>query len=109
MIAVPVSPELDPVIQPILRTKIMATLCAVNAVPNDKEMKFSRLRELVDCSEASLSKQLGVLEKEGYITRMREYGSSRAKDTVWVSLTEKGQQQYKNHVAALKTLLDQGC
>ncbi|MEJ5927507.1 transcriptional regulator [Corynebacterium sp. H128] len=102
-------PELDPIIQPLARTKIMATLHAVGAVPKHNEMKFARLRELLDVSDATLSKNLGELEKAGYISRFREYGSTRAKDTVWVSLTEAGARSYQEHVAALKKLLAEGC
>lgn len=87
----------------------MATLHAAGATEGRNEMKFSRLRELLEVSDATLSKNLGELEKAGYLSRFREYGSTRAKDTVWVSLTEKGARSYKSHVAALKELLDQGC
>ena len=50
------------------------------------------------------SKQLGALEQAGYVTRFREYGASRAKDSVWVALTEEGKAAFDGHLAALKDL-----
>ncbi|WCV10802.1 transcriptional regulator [Corynebacterium silvaticum] len=72
-------------------------------------MKFSKLQKLTCLSESSLSKQLNFLESVGYVRRFRDYGSSRSKDVVWVSLTEKGTLKYEEYVDALKQLLQSGC
>ena len=108
MIAVP-DPQLDPVIHPINRLRICAALKAGGATDGTvrKEMKFAHLRELTDLSGATLSKQLTALEEHGYITRFREYGSSRAKDTVWVTLTGAGLAAYDAHIEALRQLAGQ--
>lgn len=108
MIAVP-DPQLDPVIHPINRLRICAALKAGGATDGTvrKEMKFAHLRELTDLSDATLSKQLTALEEHGYITRFREYGSSRAKDTVWVTLTGAGLAAYDAHIEALRQLAGQ--
>lgn len=112
MIAVPdpqLNPQLDPVIHPINRLRICAALKAGGATEGDvrREMKFAHLRELTDLSDATLSKQLTALEEHGYITRFREYGSSRAKDTVWVTLTGAGLAAYDAHIEALRQLAGQ--
>nr|WP_230208537.1 transcriptional regulator [Corynebacterium bouchesdurhonense] len=112
MIAVPdpqLDPQLDPVIHPINRLRICAALKAGGATEGTvrKEMRFAHLRELTDLSDATLSKQLTVLEEHGYITRFREYGSSRAKDTVWVTLTGDGLAAYNAHLEALRQLAGQ--
>lgn len=106
---------LDPVIHPINRLRICTALQAAGATEGegvpDREMKFAVLRGLTELSDATLSKQLGVLESHAYITRHREYGSSRAKDIVWVSLTLAGRRALSGHVAALREiagLADQG-
>lgn len=108
VIAVP-DPQLDPVIHPINRLRICAALKAGGATDGTvrKEMKFAHLRELTDLSDATLSKQLTALEEHGYITRFREYGSSRAKDTVWVTLTGAGLAAYDAHIEALRQLAGQ--
>ena len=98
---------LDPVIHPLNRFKICATLNAFGATQGgevNREMKFAMLRDRTELSDASLSKQLGALEKAGYVTRFREYGSTRAKDTVWVTLTATGAQAFENHTAALREI-----
>ncbi|MHC2797947.1 transcriptional regulator [Corynebacterium hesseae] len=101
--------ELDPIIHPLNRFKICATLNAFGARQGgevNREMKFAVLRDRTELSDASLSKQLGVLEQAGYVTRFREYGTSRAKDSVWVALTEQGKIAFDGHLAALKDLAE---
>lgn len=97
---------IDPIIHPINRFKICATLNAYGAVDGDmrKEMKFSALRERVQISDATLSKQLSALEEAGYISRYRDYGSSRSKDTVWIMLTAKGKAAFEDHLATLREM-----
>ena len=98
--------ELDPIIHPLNRFKICATLAAFGAVEGEvrKEMKFSHLGAEVGLSDTALSKQLNNLQEAGYIDRFREYGSSRGKDTVWVMLTARGLQAYRGNLAALREL-----
>ena len=97
---------IDPVIHPLNRLKICAALRAAGATEGDvrREMRFARLREITELSDATLSKQLSALEEHGYITRFREYGSSRAKDTVWVTLTNAGLAAYRGHMDALRSI-----
>ena len=97
------SSELDPVIHPINRLRICATLYSAGAT-DGRQMKYSTLAELTELPADTLSKQLKHLEDRGYIIRAREYGSTRAKDTVWVTLTEAGTQAYVQHVEALKAM-----
>lgn len=97
----------DPAIHPLNRFKICATLNAFGATQGgevNREMKFAALRDRTELSDATLSKQLGALEQAGYVTRFREYGASRAKDSVWVALTEEGKAAFDGHLAALKDL-----
>ncbi len=89
---------LDPIIHPLNRFKICATLNAFGATQGgevNREMKFAMLRDRTELSDASLPKQLGALEEAGYVTRFREYGTSRAKDSVWVALTEQGKTRFR--------------
>ncbi|MCT1444144.1 MarR family transcriptional regulator [Corynebacterium sanguinis] len=98
--------QLDPVIHPVGRLKVCAALSAAGATEGDVryEMRFAHLREVTGLSDTTLSKQLSALEEHGYITRFREYGSTRAKDTVWVTLTRKGKEAFDGHVAALREI-----
>lgn len=99
------APELDPVIHPINRLRICATLYSAGAT-DGRQMKYSTLAELTELPADTLSKQLKHLEDRGYISRAREYGSTRAKDAVWVTLTEAGAQAYAQHVEALKAMTE---
>lgn len=103
-----VSPEFNSVIHPVNRLKICAALNAAGAVEGDLayEMRFASLRDAVDLSDASLSKQLKALEEAGYISRSREYGITRAKDVVWVALTQAGKQAFDAHLAALREIAE---
>ena len=96
----------NPVIHPINRLKICAALNAGGATEGEAryEMRFSTLRDATQLSDATLSKQLNALEEAGYVTRFREYGSTRAKDTVWVTLTKEGRAAFLSHVDALEAL-----
>lgn len=99
--------ELDPVIHPVNRLRICAALTsagAVDSLGSQRQMRFAALRDLVGLSDATLSKQLGVLESHGYVSRHREYGSSRARDTVWVVLTSAGNTALRTHLHALRTI-----
>lgn len=99
------APELDPVIHPINRLRICAALYSAGAT-DGRQMKYSTLAELTELPADTLSKQLKHLEDRGYISRAREYGSTRAKDAVWVTLTEAGAQAYVQHVEALKAMTE---
>ncbi|WP_010541805.1 transcriptional regulator [Dietzia alimentaria] len=101
---------IDPVIRPIDRLSICTVLDSAGATEDerraDTEMKFGVLRDLIGLSDAALTKQLGVLETHGYVRRVREYGSTRAKDKVWVSLTASGHRALRAHLAALRQIAD---
>ncbi|RNE49422.1 transcriptional regulator [Corynebacterium alimapuense] len=99
--------EIDPVLYPINRLRICTALKAAGATEGggvDREMKFTVLQELATLSDAELSEQLGELQSHGYITRHREYGSSRPKDTVWISLTAVGDAALTKHLSALRSI-----
>ena len=96
----------NPIIHPINRLKICAALNAAGAYEGEVryEMRFGTLRDATQLSDATLSKQLTALEEAGYITRFREYGSTRQKDTVWVTLTKEGRAAFLTHMDALEAL-----
>lgn len=98
--------QLDPVIHPLNRFKICAVLNAYGATEGavNQEMEFSSLAREVDLSPSALSKQLSALQEAEYVSRFREYGSTRGKDTVWVSLTTRGRAAFQKHLTALKDI-----
>lgn len=105
------APALNATIHPLPRLRICAALRGAGATETAErknEMRFSSLRDAAGLSDSALSKHLSALEQAGYITRFREYGSTRGKDTVWVTLTEAGTRAYEGHLAALRLIADGG-
>lgn len=104
---------LDPVIHPLPRLRICAALRRSGAVDvgrhsaPGKQMRFAELREALGMSDSALSKQLGALEQAGYLRRQRDYASMRARDVVWVCLTQEGLSAFEAHLETLRTIADQ--
>ncbi|PRQ11685.1 MarR family transcriptional regulator [Corynebacterium sp. 13CS0277] len=100
----PPTAAFDPAIHPIARLRICAALAAARATQYQRECKFQALIDATGLSASALSKNLSALEELGYVSRVREYGSTRAKDSVWVSLTPAGLRAFEAHMAALREL-----
>ncbi|AZA09598.1 transcriptional regulator [Corynebacterium pseudopelargi] len=96
--------QLDPLIHPIQRLAICATLYGAGAVEGLNEMRFSKLAEATALSPSALSKHLRALEEAGYLSKFREIGSTRADDVLWLQLSHAGRDAYKEHMAALEGL-----
>jgi DNA-binding MarR family transcriptional regulator len=89
--------ELDAVLQPPTRLKLMSMLTAVT------EAEFAVLREGLEVSDSVLSKQVTALADAGYV-RSRK-GVHLGRRTTWVALTSKGNAALRTHVAALRELI----
>lgn len=96
------APEFDPLFSSAEHLRICAALVGAKATEGriDQEMKESTLREHVEAS----GDDVATLSSAGYLDRHREFGTSRAKDTYWVSLTQLGLDAYCGHVGALREL-----
>lgn len=91
-------PELDPLIHPPARLQVMTTLSAVS------EAEFATLRAALEVSDSVLSKHLSALAEAGYV-RMRK-GVLAGRRTTWIALTTTGRKALREHVAALRRLID---
>lgn len=88
-------------------SRAVAALRHVGAVSRGRagrEMRFAGLRDQLELTNATLSKQLSALDSHGNVTRSRDYGSTRAQDVVWVALTEAGERALDVHLAALREI-----
>ncbi len=90
--------ELDEHLVAPARLKLATTLTAVS------EAEFATVREALDVSDSVLSKHLGALEEAGYVNRRK--GVHRGRRTTWISLTSRGRNALRAHVAALRALID---
>ncbi|MFC7487480.1 transcriptional regulator [Knoellia sp. CPCC 206453] len=91
-------PELDPLIHAPARLQAMTTLSAVS------EAEFSTLRAALEVSDSVLSKHLSALAEAGYV-RIRK-GVLAGRRTTWIALTATGRKALREHVAALRRLID---
>ena len=90
--------EFDPLIHAPARLQAMTTLSAVS------EAEFATLREALEVSDSVLSKHLAALAEAGYV-RLRK-GARDGRRTTWITLTKEGRKALRQHVAALRKLID---
>ncbi len=91
-------PELDPLIHPPARLQVVTTLSAVS------EAEFATLRTALEVSDSVLSKHISTLADAGYV-RSRK-GVRAGRRTTWIALTATGRHALREHVAALRQLID---
>jgi DNA-binding MarR family transcriptional regulator len=92
-------PGFDPLIHAPARLQLVAILSGVD------DMEFATVRELLQVSDSVLSKQVALLSEAGYVNLRKTAVMGRQR--TWLSLTKHGQNAYRRHVSALRTLLDQ--
>ncbi len=89
---------IDPVIHPPARLQLMSVLAAVS------EAEFLTLREALGVSDSLLSKHISALAGTGYVSSRKAVHQGRR--TTWVSLTDSGGRALREHVSALRALID---
>ena len=90
--------RLDPMIHPPARLQVVTTLSAVS------EAEFATLRDALEVSDSVLSKHVSALADAGYV-RSRK-GVQAGRRTTWIELTSVGREALREHVAALRLLID---
>ena len=90
--------ELDPLIHAPTRLQVLSTLSAVS------EAEFATLRAALEVSDSVLSKHISTLADAGYV-RSRK-GVRAGRRTTWIGLTSAGRKALREHVAALRRLID---
>ena len=92
---------LDDVIHQSTRLRIMTVL---NVLKRDEWMEFVRLKALLDVSDGNLGSHLETLQRAAYVeTEKRIVGR---KPQTRVRPTPAGRSAYRQHVNALKALLE---
>jgi DNA-binding MarR family transcriptional regulator len=91
-------PELDPLIHPPARLQVVTTLSAVS------EAEFATLRNALQVSDSVLSKHISALADAGYLHSRK--GVQAGRRTTWIGLTNAGRDALREHVAALRQLID---
>jgi DNA-binding MarR family transcriptional regulator len=89
---------LDPLIHAPARLQVVTTLSAVS------EAEFATLRAVLEVSDSVLSKHISALADAGYVHTRKAVRSGRR--TTWIALTGAGRTALRDHVAALRELID---
>jgi DNA-binding MarR family transcriptional regulator len=92
--------ELNETIHQTVRLRIMAAL--VTLEPAD-EVDFAYLRDLLEVTDGNLGAHLRKLEDAGYITFNKTF--VERKPRTYVSATAAGRSVFREHVAALESIL----
>lgn len=92
--------KFDELIHPTTRLSLVALLAAADWAD------FAFLREQLGLSDSALSKQLSTLEEAGYVEIERPVREHRRR--VCARLTPTGASAFDGHVAALRSIVENG-
>ena len=92
--------ELNETIHQPVRLRIMAALVTLET---GNEVDFTYLRDLLDVTDGNLGAHLRKLEEAGYIAVNKTF--VERKPRTYVSATDEGRRIFREHVAALETIL----
>ncbi|MCL4562020.1 MAG: transcriptional regulator [Chloroflexi bacterium] len=93
-------PDLNETIHQPVRLKIMAALVALDS---GNEVDFTYLRGLLEVTNGNLGAHLRKLEEAGYITVNKTFVDRKPR--TYVSATPAGREVFREHVAALESIL----
>ena len=91
---------IDNIIHQPVRLRIMATLVALEL---DEQVDFTYLKKLLELTDGNLGAHLGKLEQAGYVQIDKVFVDKKPKS--YVTITGKGRDAFKEHVAALELIL----
>lgn len=91
--------DLDELLQSPVRFSILAALSSVG------EAEFAFIRDTVEVSDSTLSKQVTVLEGAGYVRVKKGYVGKRPR--TWLSLTPQGRERFARQLATLRRIAEQ--
>ena len=95
--AISITDTLDRVIHERARLGIMTILAA------EEEAEFTALKKALNLSDGNLNAHLKVLEKNGYITAVKEFVKNRPR-TVY-RVTGQGRKAFEEYVGSLEKFL----
>ncbi|MDQ1645314.1 MAG: hypothetical protein QOJ50_1498 [Cryptosporangiaceae bacterium] len=88
--------RLDDLLTHAVRLSIVAALAEVD------KAEFALVRDSVEISDPTLSKQVALLEEAGYVGV--EKGRVGRRPRTWLRLTAEGEAAYRGHVEALRAI-----
>ncbi len=91
---------LDEIIHQPLRLQIMA---ALNALPQDVGLEFSRLKTLTGATDGNLGAHIETLSRAGYVAVEKAFVGRKPQTTV--TATAAGRGAFARHVATLQAII----
>jgi DNA-binding MarR family transcriptional regulator len=88
--------ELDDLLGHPIRFSILAMLAAA------QKAEFRFVRDELEVSDSTLSKQVSLLEEAGYVKVDKGFIGKRAR--TWLSVTAKGRTAFERHLNALRSI-----
>lgn len=88
--------ELDDLLGHPIRFSILALLAAA------EKAEFRFVRDELEVSDSTLSKQVSSLEEAGYVKVHKGFIGKRAR--TWLSVTSKGRTTFERHLSALRSI-----
>ncbi|HMK98358.1 MAG TPA: transcriptional regulator [Acidimicrobiales bacterium] len=88
--------QLDPLLSSPLRLSVLACLAGA------ERAAFTFVKDTVEITAPTLSKQVKILEEAGYLRSEKGYVGKRPR--TWLSLTDAGRRAFGSHVAALEAI-----
>ena len=92
--------ELNETIHQPVRLRIMAALVTLS---DSDEVDFTYLRDLLEVTDGNLGAHLRKLEEAGYIAVNKTFVDRKPR--TYVAVTAAGRKVFKEHVAALESIL----
>lgn len=92
--------QLDEIIHAPTRFSIVAALASTD------KAEFAAVRDAVEISDSTLSKQASALEQAGYVKVTQGYVGKRPR--TWLSLTPTGREAFTRHLEALRRIAEGG-
>lgn len=90
--------SLDPVIHSPVRLSIIAALSGVD------QSDFASMRDTVEVSDSTLSKQITILEDADYLLIQKTFVGRRPR--TYLSLTTEGRKAFELHLRALRAIVE---
>lgn len=90
--------DLDELLQSPVRLSLVAALAGV------EKADFPSLRDVVELTDPTLSKQLAALEAAGYVVVSKERAGRRPR--TWARITPEGRAALTGHLAALRAIAE---
>jgi DNA-binding MarR family transcriptional regulator len=93
----------DEVIHQSMRLKIMSSL---NVLGRNDWLDFARLKSILETTDGNLGAHLETLSKAGYVVLEKRFEGKRPQTRV--RATPAGRKAFNEHVAYLRSILDNG-